>query len=105
MGKPISGVGGMASTVQQAPSQVPTQSPTQSPTQAAPAPRPAAPVTFWPPAYGWRLAALTEQRASHTPWQARWIEQRASIAGATPIDAVAQLRQALRGRLSHAARA
>lgn len=107
MGKPISNVGGAASApVQQAPTkpssdvggiaQSPSQSPTQSPVQSEPR-------KFWPPAYGWRLAALGGERSDHNGWQARWLEQGSAIAGGGPIDSVAALKPKLRPHLQQGA--
>jgi hypothetical protein len=103
MGKPIAAVAGVSgsgttSVVSQTPAQSPSQSPTQSPT---PAPKPAAPVKFWPPAYGWRLAALTDERTAHNGWQSKWIAQGAAIAGAGAVDSVAALKPVLRSHLAH----
>jgi hypothetical protein len=101
MGKPIAAVAGVsgsgaATTV--------TQSPSQSPEQSAPAPKPAEPVKFWPPAYGWRLSALEGERSAHNGWQSKWLEQGSAIAGGGAIDSVAALKPVLRPHLSHGAR-
>ena len=106
MGKPISAVAGVsagAGVAQQSPVQSPTQSPVQSPVQSSP-PAPKPPVKFWPPAYGWRLDALQGERAAHNGWQSKWLQHGVAAAGGGPVDAVADLKVALRGRLDKSAR-